>query len=340
VPFTERRNGKSINLFNIKSGKLVHGAPIKHQCSGNFFYGEDREFENLLGTLEGMYAKILREIEVGRISDYAFDWLLLFMAIQNCRTRRAADSAGDFLQKSAAVTLRGHTIKESDKPDLSHNALIFYALRQFKAIVPCLRDLQLGVIRNRTKSYFLTSDNPLIATNRFYLQKLGADNFGMLSAGALLILPVGPEFAISLYDSGMYSVENHGGFVEVKNANDITAFNEMQYVNADENIYFSRTEDGTQIVSAFELVRKQRPSEKIKLTEYAEVSEGKYRLVEGNIDDTDVKAKMISYQTPKPRVTHWPSVFKFKLKPKAYSNGSIAGYVRRLEWLTGEGCPK
>lgn len=337
VPFTTNRDEKSISLFHIKSVHVIHGAPIKSQCSGNYFYGTDRVFENLLASLEGMYAQIVREIEGGEISKFAIRRLSMFMALQYCRTRQAVDGLREFLQKASAITLRGQTVKEDRKPDLSHKALIFGSLRQFKWLMPYLRDLEFCVIRNRTKIPLLTSDNPLIYTNRFYLQRLGQDNFGVSSAGVILILPIGPRYAVCLYDAGMYSVDHRDGFVEIKKGNDIQALNEMQYLNADKNVYFSTPDDGDRIRADFEAAKHLRPSEKARMMEFAELEKGHYRRIDEKIDESNLNSKMVMFQIPRPRISRWPSMFSFRLRPKAFTNGSAIGYVRKPEWLTKEG---
>jgi hypothetical protein len=40
---------KSIHLLNLKSEKPIFGAPLKNQCSRDYFYGEDGRHEKALG---------------------------------------------------------------------------------------------------------------------------------------------------------------------------------------------------------------------------------------------------------------------------------------------------
>src|SRR5439155_750653 len=44
-PFTLDSGGLAITLLNIDRMKFVEGAPVKHQCSGDYFYGEDLALE-------------------------------------------------------------------------------------------------------------------------------------------------------------------------------------------------------------------------------------------------------------------------------------------------------
>jgi hypothetical protein len=138
----------------------------------------------------------------------------------------------------------------------------------------------------------------------------------------------------------MYCVgQNHQRFVDVTKSSDVQAFNNMQYLHAHQNIYFSKPEDGEKVFQEFHAVSGNRPNDKVKLIEFAAVQNGqgftKYERIEPSSEGKNVKEKLILYQTPKPFPTRWPSVLPFGLKKVAHSNGSGMGYVRRLEWLAG-----
>lgn len=339
-PFTTNGDSKSISLFNIKSNRLIHAAAIKHQCAGSYFYGKDKILENLFGRLESRYAEVVRAIAAGQLSEADIDWMKLFMVLQYARTQFAVEEHQAFLERVAAATLHGKTIKEDEKPDLSHQALVHSALRQFKWMMPYTHDLKFCVVRNQTNTPLITSDNPLIFTNRFYAQKLKSDSWGVSSAGALLILPLGPKQIACLYDAGMYAIEKIGaGFTDLKKSTDVQLFNDMQFLHAHQNIYFSNPEDGDRIANEFHAVSAGRPDDKVRLIEFAAVEHEsgrtKYVRIEPGKEGEDVKEKLILYQTPKPLITRWPSIMPFRNNKVAYSNGSSAGYVRNPDWLRG-----
>ncbi len=54
-PFTEDGEDKAISLFNLDRAQAIHGAPIKGQCSGDYFYGDDGAFEPLMQAYERRY---------------------------------------------------------------------------------------------------------------------------------------------------------------------------------------------------------------------------------------------------------------------------------------------
>jgi hypothetical protein len=56
-------DGKSINLYNIPSSRLVNEANLRSQCYKNYMYGTDPAFEHVLGGAEGEIAGLFRLID-------------------------------------------------------------------------------------------------------------------------------------------------------------------------------------------------------------------------------------------------------------------------------------
>jgi hypothetical protein len=102
----------------------------------------------------------------------------LFMAVQYGRTEAAAEQIKEFFIKSAAITFRGMPLPEKERPPLDAHQIVLQALKQMKALSPYMKDLAFCRFQNRTPTPFVTSDNPLINTNRFYCQKVGEDTWG------------------------------------------------------------------------------------------------------------------------------------------------------------------
>jgi Protein of unknown function (DUF4238) len=60
-------DGSSVGLYNLRSGKIVTGASLKHQACRDWFYGRDGKVEHALGEIEGGSSTVLRRmIETGR----------------------------------------------------------------------------------------------------------------------------------------------------------------------------------------------------------------------------------------------------------------------------------
>ena len=53
--FTVGGENKAINIFNIDHSRYIPGAPVKNQCSGDYFYGQDQRLEDAIRSIEGAY---------------------------------------------------------------------------------------------------------------------------------------------------------------------------------------------------------------------------------------------------------------------------------------------
>jgi hypothetical protein len=61
-PFTIDGANRAINLYNIDRRKFIERAPVKHQCSGDYFYGKDQLLDKAIQAMEGAYGTALRII--------------------------------------------------------------------------------------------------------------------------------------------------------------------------------------------------------------------------------------------------------------------------------------
>ena len=88
-PFSLDGNGKAINLFTIVNPRLVQNAPLKHQCSRDYFYGADGAVEAGLAFTEGKFAEALhRAVDDSETQDDR-DLLRFFTYLQLSRTEMA-----------------------------------------------------------------------------------------------------------------------------------------------------------------------------------------------------------------------------------------------------------
>ncbi len=60
---TSSESKAAICLYNLDRKKLIKNAPIKNQCSKNYFYGEDLVIEKALQEIEGIFSEIVRNLE-------------------------------------------------------------------------------------------------------------------------------------------------------------------------------------------------------------------------------------------------------------------------------------
>ncbi len=329
---------RSINLLNIGRRKTVPSASIKHQCAGSYFYGEDKALDTLFGDLEGRYGGIVRKLVSGELDTSSIDWLRMFVSLQHCRTRYALQRYREFCERGAAITFKGKRLEPADAPALSHKEAMMGALSQFTNFRPAVEDLKFRIFRNETDIAFVTSDNPALLTNRFYLQQLKRDDFGIANSGAILIMPIAPSLVACFYDGCVYATKGGSEFVSVDEPKDVLALNELQYLSAHENIYFSDFSDAERLTAEFEAVCDLRPKDIVRIQQLVEVERSRiekvYRMATDQADADSGRSNMLVFQTAKPLPRTWPSMIPFRNNKKTYENGSGVGFVRRPEWLT------
>jgi hypothetical protein len=340
-PFSLDGAGAAINLFNISRARPIPNAPVKGQCARDYLYGSaDKGIEDKLAELEGHYARIVTHLNGGsNLSDVDKEWLLMFIFIQQRRTELAVQNIRDATSSMAdAVFARApeqRPVETQSDIQLMHFSLSM-ALAQLKYAV----DLKMVVLRNSSPIDFITCDHPSALTNRFHLQKLHQNSFGISNSGAILLMPLTPRLSMMCYDKGVYTVPNASGtsFVELKRQDDVRAVNLIQYLSADRNIYFKNWDDVTLI--ALEMVQvseKRTAAVAVSKVFVRDDDDGVETYRRGTVDE-ELTAKeslvMTSFRQPDPG--SWPSVVKFREKPKTFNNGSAVGHVRKPEWLSGK----
>jgi hypothetical protein len=331
-PFTAAKEGKTINLFNIDRTRCVRAAPVKHQCSKDYFYGDDMVLEKgLLHEQESQYARTVAAIhEHGyELTDEHQRHLLEFWLIQHLRTEAAS-------RRITQMSARAGDIPGVPKDQFKMEILeaVKMGVLQFHRIQFHLDDIKVCLIRNRTKTPFLISDDPAIYTNRWYNEDGRAKPFspGLCSAGAIFLLPLSPEVLCLGYDDNAYSVPHQNRWVVARNDGDIRALNEHQFLNCHANIYFADWEHEQTVASAYSAISLRRPAARYEVgfAERFMNGNGKeiYRSVNGP-EDLDVGKAFVHYRTIVPKPSTWPRFLLRRPDGTAYTSGASTGFVRR-----------
>jgi len=329
-PFTLDGAGAAINLFNIDCFRSIKGAPVKNQCSRDYFYGEDLRLEQALQSTEGAYAQGLSAIlRPGYcLSDEHRKLLRRFWLLQHLRTEAASRRTVEMFAGMEATV--GSPV-ENLRPSVRE--AIQMAMRTFATEMDIIDDLKVCLIRNRTTVPFVTSDDPAIMTNRWYMEdrRTIGRSPGLHSSGALILLPLSPKVLCIAYDGDVYSVPHVGGWVEVKRERDIQAFNQHQYFNCRANIYFRDWDHYQQVEADFNSVTPLRPKARHRVIysvfdrneDGAEV----FRVVDRNAVGDHQRA-LIHTQTVFAKPSRWPTQVTWRVNGAVYTNGTGVGYVR------------
>ena len=212
------------------------------------------------------------------------------------------------------------------------------ALSQMKYVT----DLKMVIFTNKSGMDFIICDHPAALTNRFHFQKLHQNSFGLLNSGAVISMPLTPRLSVMCYDSGVYTIPNATGtsFLVLKHENDISALNQIQYLSAAKNIYFRNWKDAELVASEIVAVSEKRTAagaiSKVLVRDHNRASLGEVYRSGTNEERLTAQETMVMTSFRQPDPATWPSVLKFRDKPKTFDNGSAVGHVRKPEWLSGK----
>ncbi|KNC67883.1 DUF4238 domain-containing protein [Pseudoalteromonas sp. R96] len=318
----------SICLYNMDRKKVVKVAPIKNQCSKNYFYGEDLELEKALQPIEGHFSAMVRTIEkpsyVLNDKDQAFlkhFWLLQYLRTEAASRRNVELSEG--MHQFTGVTELKLGIKDA----------VQHSMRSFSEIKHVVSDLKVCLVKNNTHTDFITSDDPAVLTNRWHLLDKRAElqSFGLSSAGCLLFLPLSPKILMVAYDNDVYSIPHKNGWVRIKNPSDIDSFNYLQALNCQANLYAHRVDIEIYFKHVHKQVENIKPERRHKII-YAILNEEQngtkiFKVIDSPETKEHTEALMHCqpiYVAP----PTWPRIIKWRPKGFVTTNDTGIGFIR------------
>jgi hypothetical protein len=334
--FSASDSGSAINLFNIDSGKFIQGAPIKNQCSKNYFYGDDLALEKAFQPIEGQYSSVIKQIKsVGyKLSDEHREFLKFFWLLQYVRTEAASRRDIELMKgMNEAIGDEAYAYR------IELKEAVKASVRRSSQYIDILSDLKVCLLHNKTKLDFITSDDPAILTNRWYLQNARTKgmSFGLGSAGNILLLPLTDKIIMLSYDGHIYNIPHKNGWINITNQRDVKAINEHQLLNCRANIFVRTPEQARLIAVSFDAIKANKPKFRHKIN---------YAIFDGVEPNGDTRFKtadkeqfqqheqsLMNCQKVNIIPSSWPSVLTWRLKGIAYSNNSGSCYIRQSEAL-------
>ncbi|CDQ21222.1 hypothetical protein BN982_03588 [Halobacillus karajensis] len=243
---------KSISTFNITNSKYIQNASIKDMCQKNNFYGDDKVVEEFLDKeIERKASAIIRRIietksipNIDKEFEY-YEHLIAFLLVSEARNLRSADSADNMADFLAKEMMKEHPgMKDIDLDEFkikikqAANQNIGIALES----IPLVLDLKPVLINQKTPRSFITSDNPLIRYNSFYIgRKYHGRGFGYVTRGLQLFCPISPTQCLLLYDGLVYDIPNiKDDVITINRAREVDSLNELFYLNAYNNVFFNQ----------------------------------------------------------------------------------------------------
>ena len=344
-PFSFGREGKAINLVNIERGLAIQNASVSGQCSKSFFYGEDAKIEKMLSYFEGRYGQIVRALEVhDHLSDDDNVALRMFTLIQFMRTEAVGKLAVDSISGGLDRMFVGERSEQRPSP-IPSRAVTMMALSIALKERRCIDDLKMCIFANDTRIDLITSDNPAIAMNRWSWQKQRHHRFGLASSGLIVSLPLSPRMSLCYFDRGTYSCPgNSPVYRTLANHRDVRVLNELQILNAEKNVYFADWRSRETLLTQVNAVKERRPAERVLFNVLVEDENGtdgfhdgqRYRRATAD-EIARPMPKVVMNSPVYPVPSRWLSGLRIRTRPRVFTNGSAAGYVRNPVWLTQEG---
>lgn len=309
--FTAGGDNKTINIYNIDHDRYIAGAPVRSQCSGDYFYGQDQRLEDAILFVEGSYDTEVRSLIAGRdtLSRKSAFVLRSFWVLQHLRTKAAS-------QRSAQMTRQfADAIGEGDFA-MSIKEAVLLAMSFYVDQLRCTDDLAICLVRNVSGVPFITSDDPAVLTNRWHIHRQWhlTRSFGIGSTGMIGLLPLSEDMLCVLYDAELYDLASADGFLETASSDDVAILNEHQVLNCHANLY-ARDASERSLRSEVQRVAARRVYPRTQLT-YAvrdggDDTHARYRVVDGRAsephDDAIVHSRQVHAEP-----SGWPSFIRWR----------------------------
>jgi hypothetical protein len=331
-PFSCDEHQASINLFNLRSRRTISNASIKGQCSSNYFYGDSEKLDRALQNSEGLYGALLQELlgKDFRLEERHKQLLRHFSLLQHIRTEAQMHRNLQFMTGMATAAFDG-----SPPPEYIPSAkeAVLIALRIFADSMSLVYDLKVRLVRNRTGTAFVTSDNPSVHTNRWHIQSPKAHGKapGISSAGVAFFMPLTPQYLCVVYDGDVYTMDHEHGWVNIERADDVVSINEQQFLNCHANVYFSDWASRHVVEQSFHHVANRRPPKRHEVTVAVLESENSWGQEFRVVPQEQIRNHtegIVHVKEVLPEPSRWPSFFRLRNKPRIYSNNTGTGFVR------------
>jgi hypothetical protein len=125
--------------------------------------------------------------------------------------------------------------------------------------IPFFWDLEPKLVFANGLGEFVTSDDPVVFLNPFYLGRAVGGVAGLSLEGIVILFPVSPEYMVILYDRRVYRVGAAGkSSVPLSSLTDLVALNNHQYLHAAENLYHRSAAAAAGHIAEFARVKRLR----------------------------------------------------------------------------------
>lgn len=275
---------KKIPVFHIENRQEYQPTSINNLAEENAFYDPDPVVDNTLSRLESEYATVLRDLidfESLEVLDQR-DWEVLysFVLFQYMRTDAFRSDISKIKSPIEQAVLkrsvRDGEITEEQAEELELGGFLddrlchqLMLLRSILAL-PIISDLSAVLVRNLTEKSFLFSDHPVVLDNNYFRDRLNA--VGIANRGAQFFCPISDSLLVMLYDPNCYRARTDSLCVEVESERCVQALNDVQLLNAKEQIYYSEVGRGEEILQMLDRLSDHLEPERYSVSDIDPIS--------------------------------------------------------------------
>ena len=179
-------NQKSIGGFFLKNNKYIPNLSINKTACKEYIYGQTMAIENALCKIEQECSIIISNIlstEQLNLTNDEYTLILLFIMISESRTLQIADYNDAQLATLAKILIENSQSKNANS-NVHYEIPNLTSMQTSIKLIYLLTDLKLLLIKNETNRGFITSDNPVVRYNQYFVCRNYKRNFGLGQVGA------------------------------------------------------------------------------------------------------------------------------------------------------------
>ena len=267
---------RRIHVYNHSSSEFIRDVGLKNQCYRRRLYG-GAEIEERLSDVENVVAPVLRRV-VSQNALPAMDSedhhsLLALVALQALRTARVAEITNQRIDKiTKQVYSRDPRFADLDRLEFGYDSPALAALGFLPDVLKCITDLHVHLVVSPDRDVFLTSDNPTFRYNQSCETVRFQGTTGFIARGLQIFMPLSPRHQLVMYDGAVYRPRRRDRSLRTTSAAraDIDAFNRIQLIAADENVYFSSWRQNEEIQRVLPTCSALRTDDPVVVLEYGQ----------------------------------------------------------------------
>ena len=250
-----RSEPKRIHVYNLQRSATFLNASLRDQCYKHKLYGSTDDNEDRLQVLEGLIAPHLRTVVSDGVlpswNSEGYAAIFAFVAVQLLRTPGFASRINEVADKMVKQAYSGHPSLEGEDLDrlrIGYRDPVLVALKLLPDTLKALWCLKAHLVVSRN-DVFVTSDQPVYRYNQYCERIQGGGITGLSQRGVQLFVPLSPRHYLVLYDGVIYDARltDRRRRLSRPTNSDIDSLNMMQLLSADENTYFSKSEQSEHV---------------------------------------------------------------------------------------------